>query len=162
MQRHCHSAPAPPSLKPEDPLAVAALRIMKAVQSLIGEFPHIELGGVAERPEALRKWRFAMRTALEAAGPHVTTWWDGCWAAAEQTHAVYMQAPVMSREGLKVAQRPSSRYAQLEAWLKPRVVAAMPQIIKRQLTARGVQGIRGDTPDVLRDVRVQLAKSASA
>ena len=38
--------------------------IMKAVQSLIGEFPSIELGGVAERPEALRKWRFAITTAL--------------------------------------------------------------------------------------------------
>ena len=67
------------SPSPENPLTVHALNfIMKAIQSLIGEFPSMELGGVAERPEALRKWRFATTTALEAAGPRATTWWDSC------------------------------------------------------------------------------------
>ena len=73
--------------------------IMKAFQTLIGEFPSMELGGVAERPEALRKWRFATTTALEAAGPHVTTWWDSCWTLAEAAHRLYLQAPVMHRDG---------------------------------------------------------------
>ena len=122
---------------------------MKALQSLIGAFPSIELGGVAERPEALRKWRFATTTSLEAAGPHVTTWWDSCWAQAEAAHRLYLQAPVMNREGLRVQKSTSQRYAQLESWLKPRVLAAMPSGIRKQVTARGIQGIRDETQDIL-------------
>ena len=114
---------------------------MKAIQSLVGEFATVELGGVAERPEALRKWRYATQTALESAGPHVTTWWNSCWQAAEEAHSLYMKAPVMSREGLRVEKRPSAKYAQIESWIKPRLVAAMPQGIKKQLTAHGVQGM---------------------
>ena len=145
----CGSSAAQPLLSagsaspiPADALTMQELNfIMKAVQSLIGEFPSMELGGVAERPEALRKWRFATTTALEAAGPHVTTWWDSCWTLAEAAHSLYLQAPVMNREGLKVAKPPNQRYAQLEAWLKPRFAAAMLQSVRRQHTARGVQGM---------------------
>ena len=68
---------------------------MKALQSLVGEFALIELGGVAERPEVLRKWRYATSTALEAAGPHVTMWWSAAWAAAEEAFGLYIKAPVM-------------------------------------------------------------------
>ena len=73
----CGSSAAQPLLSvnsaspmPEDLLTMQELKfIMSAVQSLIGEFPSIELGGVAKRPEALCKWRSATTTALEAAGP---------------------------------------------------------------------------------------------
>ena len=55
----------------------------------------------------------------------------------------------MNREGLKVEQRASANYAQFEAWIKPRLVASMPQGIKKQLTARGVQGMRDEVADIL-------------
>ena len=70
----------------------------------MGEFPVLDLGGLAERPEQLRKWRYAVQTALETAGPQVTTWWANCWAAAEEAHGRYMKAPVMNREGFKAEQ----------------------------------------------------------
>ena len=86
--------PAPVDLggpPPEEPLSTSELNfIMKAIQGLVGEFPTVELGGIAERPEVLRKWRYATQTALEAAGPQVTTWWTSCWQAAEEAHSLYM------------------------------------------------------------------------
>ena len=147
-EQFAHAVLGTPS--PEEPLTATELSfIMRAIQGLVGEFLTVELGGVADRPEALRKWRYATTTALESAGPQVTTWWHSCWEAAEDAHSVYMQAPVMNREGLKVVHRPSAKYAQIESWIKPRLIASMPQGIKRQLTARGVQGVRDEVCDIL-------------
>ena len=56
----------------------------------MGAFPAMELGGVAERPEQLRKWRYAVRQCLEAAGPVVTEWWTWCWYTAELGHMLYL------------------------------------------------------------------------
>ena len=43
---------------PEEPLPMSELNfIMKALQSLVGEFATIELGHATDRPEVLRKWR---------------------------------------------------------------------------------------------------------
>lgn len=135
---------------PEEPLSTSELNfIMKAIQGLVGEFPTVELGGIAERPEVLRKWRYATQTALEAAGPQVTTWWTSCWQAAEEAHSLYMKAPVMNREGLRVERRPKAKYALIESWIKPRLVTAMPQGIKKQIAARGAQGMRDEVCDVL-------------
>ena len=52
-------------------------------------------------------------------------WWTPVWAAAEEAFGLYLKAPVMNREGLRVVRRPSARYAFLEAWAKPRLIASM-------------------------------------
>ena len=135
---------------PADTLSIAELNmILKALQGCVGEFPTIVLGGMAERPEHLRKWRYAVRQSLEAAGPQVMTWWSWCWEVAESTHAIYMKAPVMNRESIKVAPRIPSRWAQLETWVKPRLLTCLPQLLKKQLTQRGIQGIRDEVQDIL-------------
>ena len=79
----------------------------------------------------------------------MASWWAWRWAVAEETHGLYMQAPVMNREGLKVVHRNSAKYAQIETWIKPRLVASLPQNLKKQLTQRGVQGMRDEVQDIL-------------
>ena len=123
--------------------------ISKAMQTCVGGFPTVELGGIAERPDHLRKWRYAVFQSLEAAGPHMTQWWSWCWQMAESAHSVYLAAPIMQREGVAVGPRNPSKWAQLETWIKPRVVAAMPQHLKKQLQQRGVQGVRDEVQDIL-------------
>ena len=39
--------------------------ILKIMQQCVGEFPNIELGGMAERPDHLRRWRYAVSASLE-------------------------------------------------------------------------------------------------
>ena len=71
---------------PTDVLTTGELSmILKAIQTCVGEFPTMELGSVAERPEHLRRWRYAVRQALEAAGHQVMDWWSWCWEVAEET-----------------------------------------------------------------------------
>ena len=55
----------------------------------------------------------------------------------------------MNREGLRVETRPSARYARIESWVKPRLIAAMPAGSKKQLAARGVQGLKDEVCDIL-------------
>ena len=76
--------------------------ILRAVQACVGEFPTIELGAVAERPEHLRKWHYSVFQILEAAGPQVIEWWSWCWNKAEESHNLYQKAPIMIREGINV------------------------------------------------------------
>jgi len=135
---------------PTDALTVSELNfILKAIQSCVGEFPAIELGSPADRPEHLRRWRYAVRQSLESAGPQVMAWWTWCWEVSEAAHKVYMRAPVMSREGIRVPERAHPRWVQIETWIKPRLLACLPQQLKKQLTQRGVQGIRDEVQDIL-------------
>ena len=80
---------------------------------------------------------------------HVPTLWKAAWAAADETFALYLKAPVMNREGLRVTARMGDRFALIESWVKPRLLAAMPAGIKKQLTARGVQGLNDEAGDIL-------------
>ena len=68
---------------------------------------------------------------------------------AEIAHSVYLTAPIVQREGVAVGPRNPSKWVQLETWIKPRVVAAMPQHLKKQLQQRGVQGVRDEVQDIL-------------
>ena len=97
--------------------------ILKAIQTCVGVFPNMDLGAVADRPEQLSKWRFAVRTALDSAGPQVTAWWSWCWEVAEETHGRYMKTPIMQREGVKVLSRNVPKWGQIEVWIKPKLMS---------------------------------------
>ena len=77
---------APPASASPGPSAQELNFILKAIQTCVREWPEVQLGGIAERPEQLRKWKFVVLTSLETAGPHMTAWWSWCWQVAEHTH----------------------------------------------------------------------------
>ena len=123
--------------------------ILKIMQQCVGEFPNIELGGMAERPDHLRKWRYAVSALLEAAGPHVIDWWQWSITTAEMHHRMYAQAPIMNREGIKIDFRIPTKWRQIEVWIRPKLLACLPQNLKKTLTQRGVQGQRDECQDIL-------------
>ena len=79
--------------------------MLKLLQQMVAEFPTIILRGMAERPEDMRKWRYAVLTSLKAAGPIVESWWKWWVSSADLTHRLYVQSPIMIREGITVAHR---------------------------------------------------------
>ena len=123
--------------------------ILKIMQQCVVEFPNIELGGMAERPDHLRKWRYAVSASLEAAGPHVIDWWQWSITTAEMHHRMYAQAPIMNREGIKIDFRIPTKWRQIEVWIRPKLLACLPQNLKKTLTQRGVQGQRDECQDIL-------------
>ena len=60
-----------------------------------------------------------------------------------------MRTQVLSREGIRIAPRNGNRWSQIETWIKPRLVASLPQQLKGQLLQRGEQGFRDEAQDVL-------------
>ena len=60
-----------------------------------------------------------------------------------------MKAPVMNRERLVVNHRVPKKWMQVETWIRPRLLACLPQQLKKQLTQRGVQGVRDEVQDIL-------------
>ena len=60
-----------------------------------------------------------------------------------------MKSPAMNREGIGVAPRSVPKCSQIETWAKPRLVAALPQLLKKQLLQRGEQGFRDEVQDIL-------------
>ena len=122
--------------------------ILRAMQANLGEFPKIELGATADRPAHLRRWRYVTHTALDICGDHVTTWWSWCWNVAEQVHAIYLERPIMDREGMTVGPRCPQQWKQLQTWIKPRVLQVLPQQLMKQLQLRGEQGIQDEVQDV--------------
>ena len=124
--------------------------ILKILQQCIGTFPMITLRGMAERPEDLRKWRYAVGTSLKAAGPHVEQWWKWSTATAESTHKLYAIAPIMNRESIGVTQRTPVKWLQLESWIRPKLIACLPENLKKQLAARGIAGgVEDECQDIL-------------
>ena len=122
---------------------------LKVLQQCIGDFPSIELRGMAERPEDLRKWKYAVATSLEAAGPQFKEWWTWSITTADLTHRPYAHAPIMNREGIAVEARTPMKFVQLESWIRPKLIACLPQALKRTLTQRGTQGVKDECQDIL-------------
>eukprot|EP00959_Pyramimonas_sp_CCMP1952_P304898 6381430-Pyramimonas_sp.AAC.1 len=60
-----------------------------------------------------------------------------------------MKTSIMTREGITVKARNQPKWRQLETWIKPKLIACLPQLLKKQLTQRGVQGICDETQDIL-------------
>ena len=135
--------------------------ILKIMQQCVGEFPSIELGGMAERPDHLRKWRYAVSASLEAAGPHVIDWWQWSITTAEMHHRMYAQAPIMNREGIKIDFRIPTKWRQIEVWIRPKLLACLPQNLKKTLTQRGVQGQRDDSKLACRVPRTKKPRCCS-
>ena len=123
--------------------------ILKLLQQIVGEFPLITLRGMGDRPEDLRKWRYAVLTSLKAAGPQVEAWWKWSVSAADNAHKLYVQSPLMTRESITVAQRTSVKWQQLESWVRPKLIACLPDALKKLVTARGMQNIEDECQDVL-------------
>ena len=146
---------------PSDSLSQGELSMILKSMQQVGEFPQIELGQASERPMNFRRWRYAVTSAMESAGIHVTDWWQWSLQIAEQHHRVYVQAPIMARESIVIADTVPNKWRQLELWFRPRVLACLPQVLKKTLTQRGVDGMRDEVQDILFLVFKTIAPGAA-
>ena len=70
-------------------------------------------------------------------------------SSADQTHRLYVQSPIMIRESITVGQRTPPKWLQLESWIRPKLISCLPDNLKKQLTARGMQDIEDECQDIV-------------
>ena len=123
--------------------------LFKQTQSVLSEFPDLVLGGTHESLEKMRHWRFAIDTQFESVGPTLTNWWAWVWTQAENAHAIYLRTSIRDREGISIQDRCPEAWKQVNAWVKPHVLKAVPKLIRDFCKQRQDRGIRDEVQDIL-------------
>ena len=113
--------------------------ILKAIQTFLIELPKIELADVATRATRLLAWKSAVGQALIPTGMQVCAWWKWCVAEASSTHKKFLAASLATRESIVPASIMPDAWAQIDAWLRPKLLEAIPAVIRDWVAMRGRQ-----------------------
>ena len=89
---------APPSASVTAPSMAELNMIFKTLQTMVPEFPKLEIGELETRPRRLQQWLLNVTQALEPAGHHVMSWWQWVRKSAESTHCIFLTKPLDQRE----------------------------------------------------------------
>ena len=111
----------------EAPSVAELYMILKTMQSLVGDFPKLEAGDPNTRASRFRQWLMHIAQTIEPAGPHVKAWWQWVSTAAEQTHSIFLSKPLDQREHVYPQEALPAQFAQLESWMRPRILACLPR-----------------------------------
>ena len=122
------TAPTPASVSA--PSMAELNMILKTLQSMVPEFPKLELGQTGTRPCRLQQWLLTVTQALVPAGHHVMSWWQWICAAAEKSHGVFLIKPLDQREAVSPGDAIPAHLMQVESWLRPRILACLPKSIR--------------------------------
>ena len=131
---------APPSASMAAPSMGELNMILKILQSLVPEFSKLELGEPGTRARRLQQWLLQVSQAIEPAGPYVTSWWQWVRQSAESTHHIYLTKPLDQREQVCPREILPTQYAQVESWLRPRILATLPKQQKDWVDLRAQAG----------------------
>ena len=96
---------------------------------MVPEFPKLEIGELGTRPRRLQQGLLNVSQALEPAGHHVMSWWQWVRKSAESTHCIFLTKPLDQREIIFPTETIPAHLAQVESWMRPRILACLPQII---------------------------------
>lgn len=125
-----------------DPPSMAELNlILKTVQTLVPEFPKLEPGDPGTRARRLQQWLLQISQALEPAGPHVTSWWNWVCTSAQTTHNVFVTKPLDQREHIFPHDVIPPQFAQVESWMRPRILACLPKSQRDWVDLRAQTGV---------------------
>ena len=119
----------PPSASVAAPSMAELSMILKTLQSMVPEFPKLEVGELGTRPRRLQQWLLNVTQALEPAGHHVMSWWQWDRNSAECTHCIFLTKPLDQREIIFPPEPIPAHLAQVESWMRPRILACLPKII---------------------------------
>ena len=78
---------------------------------------------------------------METTGVHAMNWLQWSWASADAVYQQYIVFPVMMRESLDVKAAVPREWQQIEAWLKPKFIAALPDSTRHYVSQQGMAGV---------------------
>ena len=74
-------------------------------------------------------------------GHHVMSWWQWVRTSAESTHRIFLTKLFDQRERV-FPQEPMPVYqAQVESWMRPRILACLPKILRDWVDLRATAGV---------------------
>ena len=120
---------APPSAWVAAPSMAESNMRLKILQSMVPEFPKFETGDLRSRPYRLQQWLLHVTQALEPAGHHVMSWWQWVRISAESTHRIFLTKLLDQRERVFPQKPIPAHLAQVESWMRPRILACLPKIL---------------------------------
>ena len=118
---------APPSASVAAPSMAELNMILKTLQSMVPEFPKLETGDPGTRARRLQQWLLHVSQAIEPAGYHVMSWWQWVRTSAESTHSIFLTKPLDQRERVFPQETVPLHHAQVESWMRPRILACLPK-----------------------------------
>ena len=138
-------APTPPELldgdAPPQSLSPAELNmLMKSIQVFVPEFPKLEMGDSSSRAGRLLSWRISVDQAINPAGPHLIQWWKWCQREAEKAYKMFLKMPIHQREAVLPTAPMPEAWLQVEAWIRPRILDALPKDIRDWFNLRARLG----------------------
>ena len=122
--------------------------LMKFFQTM-GELPKLEYGSPSDRAERLQMWKLAMETTLRTTRPVVLQYWNFVVKAAEDMYQVWLDAPPMQRSQVKCLVGAPRRFEDIELYLHPRILAAVPSKLKDAVMQEKSIGLDITTSGVL-------------
>ena len=119
---------APPSASVAAPSMAELNMILKTLQSMVPEFPKLEIGDPGTKPRRLQQWLLHVSQAIEPAGHHVMSWWQWVRTSAESTHRIFLTKLFDQRERVFPQEQMPVHHAQVESWMRPRILACLPKL----------------------------------
>ena len=114
--------------------------LLKTVQAFVPDFPKLEMGEPATRATRMLNWFTSIEQSVNPAGPHLIQWWQWCRQEAQGAYDIFLAAPTHQRESIMPAAPTPMAWLQIEAWIRPRVLEALPKDIKEWVNMRARQG----------------------
>ena len=123
--------------------------IMKSIQTFLSEVPKLELGDVATRATRLLAWKANFEQVLIPVGPTVRNWWRWCIKKAAEAHKRFLAATLQDRESVTPLDRMPQVWEQVDSWMRPKILEAVPGVIRELVNMRSRQGQIDDTHVIL-------------
>ena len=134
---------------PVPPSQTELRMLLTAIQTFVTELPKLELGDVGSRANRLISWKTAIEQAFTPAGFHLKNWWRWCMQKAEKAYKKFLQAHLNEREAIVPEEPMPVEWEQIDSWIRPKILEAMPALVKDWVAARGRQGKVDETHIVL-------------
>ena len=123
--------------------------IMKSIQTFLSDVPKLELGDVATRATRLLAWKANFEQVLIPVGPTVRNWWRWCIQKATAAHKRFLAATLQDRESVVPQDKMPQVWEQVDSWMRPKILEAVPGVIRELVSMRSRQGQIDDTHVIL-------------
>ena len=110
--------------------------ILKGIQTFLTDFPKLELGDVATRATRLISWKSSVSQALKPTGPQTHSWWLWILQKAMVAYQRFIKASIQDRESIFPADLLPTAWEQLDSWMRPKLLEAIPAQIRDWVNSR--------------------------
>ena len=113
--------------------------LLKSIQTFVSELPKLDMGEAGSRASRFHGWRVQVEQTLNPAGPQILQWWRWCLRHAEAAHKVFLQTSMHQRECVMPSAVLPAPWLQLEAWVRPKLLDALPKELREWVNLRARQ-----------------------